>query len=149
MDRCSIWLLLAAPLAFLAAACANDPAGGGSTRTRDIEPFDVVSLDPSYGPGTRVDVVGARLATDGTLAVLVDGFSCGVPSRLEIEEGPDAITVDAFAAQYDDGPCPANVVPWYVVAPIAQPLGDRRLQNPDGEAIAVIDCKADPTNVRC
>lgn len=114
----------------LAAACgASDDADKTPESVPDhvIEPYELVPLSPRLGPGSPIDVTGARIIAGGALQLLVSGYSCGVPTRLQFNESPEQVTVTAYAARYGDGPCPANIVPWYVGADTEAPLGQRQL----------------------
>lgn len=137
------------------AGCGGDPiASGGSSEPNKpghvLQAFEVVDVYPAYGPGSPVAVVGARLQPTGELQVLLDGFPCGVPTQVNVDESPEAVEVGASAARYEDGDCPANTIPWFVTLELGEPLGVRPLRSAqDGTRIAVLDCAANPDHPWC
>lgn len=122
-----------------------------SARSRDsIQPFEVVPLSPGAGEGSSVSVTGARVTVDGGLQILVDGFSCGVPTNLDLEETRDAVSVSAYATKYTEGPCPADIVPWYVPAELKSPLDGREVVAAQtGKPVQVDDCRANAESDSC
>lgn len=147
-----IQLCVAAMAIPLLAACASQDATGGAESKPDhvIQPFEVVPLSPEFGPGEPVAVTAARLTSEDELQVLVEGFSCGVPTKLELKESSDAVSVTAYAARYTEGPCPADIVPWYLNADLKGPLDGRTLLSATtGQSIHVIRCKTDAGNQTC
>jgi hypothetical protein len=127
---------------------SNDAENSTPKAWQNVQAFDVVPLSPDYGPGTEVAVPQARQLPDGTLQVLLEGSSCSAPTKLQIDETADKVSIAAYAFKAD-GRCSAEIVPWYVVAPTEQPVGGRQLVTRAGETIPVIDCGAEPAHARC
>jgi hypothetical protein len=150
--------LIIVALGLLAASCGNNTLAVGDGGPGDdnsgrpdhvIAPYEVVPISPEFGPGAPAAINAARIVGDGSLQVLVEGFSCAVPTKIDVDESGDAVVVGVSAAHYAQGPCPANIVPWYIKVPTEAPLGNRELQTTDGSAVRVSDCRTDPGNPRC
>lgn len=137
-------------LAAVGVLFACTPSTDGVTDGDHVfEPYDVVSWWPNRGPGAEVDAIGARIAADGTLQVLVDGFACGVPTGLDLRGSEESVTIAVSAAPYDDGPCPAIRVPWFIELPTTALEGRALVDGTDGERVVVRDCRRDPTQYLC
>jgi len=128
-------------VAALLTGCANGlGATGESGDNVVVKPYDTVSPDPSLGDGSVLTIRGARTTADHSLEMLVDGFSCGRPTKVEVNETVDAVKVAVSGALLGDGDCPSDVVPWFVPVELANPLGDRVVTTRQGDQVRVIDC---------
>lgn len=124
-------------------------AGGGNGAGVVPEPYDTVTPDASLGEGSNLTIRGARSTADNALEVLVDGFSCGGPSRVDVEETAVAIVVAVRGALIGEGDCPANIVPWFVPVELVDPLADRVVATREGDRFRVVDCQSSPQHRLC
>lgn len=88
------WLAVCLSAAlFVGCGPDGDNMIGGDGHREEVAQPDVVEADPLLGDGFRVPIRGARAMPNGSLQVLVDGFSCGAPSRVVTEETADLVRV--------------------------------------------------------
>ena len=138
-----------AVIALAATSCGNGVLSAGQDGANTvIKPYDTVPVDESLGDGSTLEIRGVRSTTEHELEVLVDGFSCGRPSRVEVNETVDAVEVVVRGASIGDGDCPSDIVPWFVPVELADPLADREVTSGQGR-FQVIDCRANPENRLC
>jgi hypothetical protein len=143
--------MLRASLTIALVALLSTSVGPESSRGKPdhvIRPFETVPLWPGYGPGVATEISGARLTASRELQVLVEGSYCGVPTKMDVVESKEAVHVTAYAAQFDDGPCPADIVPWFVPVSLDGPLAGRVLVS-DATKIPVVDCATTPSERLC
>ena len=114
-----------------------------------IKPYDTVAVDGSLGEGSNLEIRGARSTADQELEVLVDGFSCGRPSAVEVDETADTVKVVVRGALIGDGDCPSDIVPWFVPVELADPLFNRDVTTNAAQRFSVIDCQSNPQNRLC
>jgi hypothetical protein len=142
-----------ASLAFLSSCGSQADEGatdGTSSKGTVVKPYDVVPLSPDHGPGSAIAVTAARITSEGGLQVLVDGFSCGVPTAMQVEEKEKSVTVGVDATRVSDDPCPADVVPWYIAVDLNTPLNGRTVIAADsGQSVRVVDCARQPDADNC
>jgi hypothetical protein len=100
---------------------ASGDSGAEPDAGDKVNPFDVVPLRPDVGDDAEANIGGARISTGGPLQILVEGALCSVPTRLHLEESADGVVVSAFAAAIHRGPCPLDIVPWFVEVPLSAP----------------------------
>lgn len=136
-------------IALAVLSCGDgDLSAGRDGDNAVIKPYDTVSVDESLGDGSTLEIRGARSTTEHELEVLVDGFSCGRPSRVEVDETVDAIDIAVRGALTGDGDCPSDIVPWFVPVELAGPLADREVTSGQGR-FHVVDCRANPEDRLC
>jgi hypothetical protein len=137
------WLLM---------ACGTSSGDSGTEPDagEGIQPFDVVPLHPDVGDDAEANIGGARISAGGSLQILVEGGRCSVPTRLHLNESRDSVVVSAFAATIHRGPCPLDIVPWFVEVPLSVPLGSRQLLSGlDNSAIRLVDCSRNSEHLWC
>jgi hypothetical protein len=129
-------LIIPGVLLMLAVAGCGDgsAASDGDENNVVIKPYDTVTIDTSLGEGSILEIRGARSTVDHELEVLVDGFSCGRPSRVEVEETADGVEVLVRGALIGDGDCPSDIVPWFVPVELTDPLSNREVTTTGGNA---------------
>jgi hypothetical protein len=146
---------MASPLLMttIIAACAQGRERSPSPAPSPDQPLrdnQVVSLYSAKNfPEEEVHVGGARIV-DGVLQLLLEGYPCAVPTRIETRETGDTVAVKAFAVSYADGPCPASIVAWFVPVQLTSAIGQRELTDFAGRRIRPYsDCGADPDAPLC
>lgn len=123
----------------VAAATLLVGCGDKARPTEPIEPSDVVPVYTDYAPGTPTEINNARITVDGQLQVLVLGGACEVPSQVTAAETDTTVQVSVWRAELDDGPCAANLVPWYVAIELESVLRDRDLLDESGNPVEIRD----------
>ncbi|WP_156393747.1 hypothetical protein [Nocardioides sp. Root140] len=126
----------------------KDDAGGGPDHV--LQAFEVVQLYPEFGPGAAVRVSGARRLGQGQIQILVEGYPCGVPTRVDLAETNDEVSLTVFAARHEAGDCPANTIPWFVQVELKSALGTRAIKDTTtATRVQLVDCNATPTHPWC
>lgn len=118
-------------------------------KSSSIDSYDVVQPNESLGRGAEVKPVGARVL-NGEIQVLVEGFACGAPAELLVDESDTEVAVQIYGSALDeDAICSANVVFWFVPLALAEPLGGRSLVDSDAELVEVSNCSIEPESNLC
>ena len=133
----------------LVSGCGSPDGGAETERFPAYEPFDVVSLHPGTRNEGSVAVAGARVLTDGSTQLLVEGGSCSVPTRVEIREQAGSVEATAFAHR-SSGDCTMESVPWFVPITLQTSLLGRSLH--DGashDEARVVECATSPEDPWC
>lgn len=142
--------MLIVMLGMLAAGCSSDTDSSVSPTPYAVSPTAYAVLAaPSGDKGRAVEISFARRLGDGTVQVLVSGEACARLSGFTENSLETTVAVRAYIERTTDGPCTAQIVPWWVILETELSDDTVLVDGSDGRVIGRIDCETDPDIPMC